>query len=64
MYIIPNLRLYWNMVIIFWGGVHKDFKDIFKLKKKCVVLIWMIIHRIEKVRQNDKEGKALQSKSI
>jgi hypothetical protein len=22
--------------IIFWGGDHKDFKDIFKLQKKCI----------------------------
>jgi hypothetical protein len=25
--------------ITFWGGVHKDFKDIFKLQKKCIRVI-------------------------
>jgi hypothetical protein len=25
--------------IIFWGGDHKDFKDIFKLQKKCIRVI-------------------------
>jgi hypothetical protein len=25
--------------IIFWGGVHKDFKTLFKLQKKCVRVI-------------------------
>jgi hypothetical protein len=25
--------------IIFWGGVQKDFKNLFKLQKKCVRVI-------------------------
>jgi hypothetical protein len=25
--------------IIFWGGDHKDFKDIFKPQKKCIRVI-------------------------
>jgi hypothetical protein len=32
--------------IIFWDGVQKDFKDIFKLQKKCVRVIKGVKHRV------------------
>jgi hypothetical protein len=32
--------------IIFWGGVQKDFKDIFKLQKKCIMVIKGVKNRV------------------
>jgi hypothetical protein len=32
--------------IIFWGGVQKDFKDIFKVRKKCIRVIKGVKNRV------------------
>jgi hypothetical protein len=32
--------------IIFWGGVQNDFKDIFKLQKKCIRVIKGVKNRV------------------
>jgi hypothetical protein len=31
---------------IFWGGVQKDFKDIFKLQKRCIRVIKGVKNRV------------------
>jgi hypothetical protein len=35
---MPNLSVL-KYGIIFWGGVQKDFKTLFKLQKKCLKVI-------------------------